>query len=851
MNDSQNVNQDGTDKDSNVDNRLDNLEDKLSLILDLIQENKISEATDIAQEERGEVSSIGQEVRGETSAVEAPQDLPPAPPAPATLAPPTPPVPPAPAAPQGQPAIPAPAAVPAPAAPQGQPYSLITPSPTPSAHGHPVDYGGRQEQIGERSGVLSLSLPSLEAVLRWVGLALVVASFTFAVRALISKGYIGPKGQAILVTVAGFAFLAGGFHLRNKRRTWALSLAGIGAAGLYYLARSDLLASTFSAIAGVFLTLVVFAVTAFLAKETKSSGLTAINTVLASVICTNIFVSASMAIADKGYDLDTGERLVEQDRIAVALTLGALIAVIAASYFQTRFYRQSELYSVTNFTAVIIPWLILSTESDLRTPVTIGLGIIALAGAAIFARAHTPDKLKARPVTPRADGIGSDGTFMSEEQRSKVWAEYKKDTAAHSRNNRRRTLVFASLIAILPSFAFVTGKSLEQGRIANALVALAWAVAGVVATYWVIKNAKVLNAWALGLGAYLAFVVAIARFVVDSNGVYAVIALQGPVLLLIAWWAKNRQVLVYFSWIFIGLLWLITVTTFYYDADLELTLANGIAHSVRTLALILFGYIAWVEQNRHTRLPFPEAFKDRLGTGLYPGADPAANTKLDRLDNDSLAQEIAENHLAVQQLGHDGHTAQTSRPRRFGVWIVTALTVLLLVWIRRMCVPFEHGDMLISILWALLAFAWFAVGVRTRERGPATLGLGILVLTVVKLVLFDLTFLEPLARALVFAVVGLGMLRMAFILPKLEFEKALTTPDAGEDKESEKAHFQRLDTAIPEEEIVDDSVDDSAASQSDSPIGNIEAFGAAEHTGNTTFGGGKVQWPTAPPEQDT
>jgi hypothetical protein len=113
-----------------------------------------------------------------------------------------------------------------------------------------------------------------------------------------------------------------------------------------------------------------------------------------------------------------------------------------------------------------------------------------------------------------------------------------------------------------------------------------------------------------------------------------------------------------------------------------------------------------------------------------------------------------------------------NRPVSDGV--VLAAWVALLLWIVAVVGPLPQGQMLVSLLWAALGAAVVVVGAGfTPPRitiGPdestalRRLGLTTLAATVVKLVTIDLSEVDTIWRALLFAVIGLALLRLGFRL---------------------------------------------------------------------------------------
>ena len=80
---------------------------------------------------------------------------------------------------------------------------------------------------------------------------------------------------------------------------------------------------------------------------------------------------------------------------------------------------------------------------------------------------------------------------------------------------------------------------------------------------------------------------------------------------------------------------------------------------------------------------------------------------------------------------------------------------------------FQHGETVVSALWALAALGLLAAGLIRRIKELRHGGLGLLGLALVKLFLFDLSELSSLARAASFLAVGLALLVGGFLVQRL------------------------------------------------------------------------------------
>lgn len=101
---------------------------------------------------------------------------------------------------------------------------------------------------------------------------------------------------------------------------------------------------------------------------------------------------------------------------------------------------------------------------------------------------------------------------------------------------------------------------------------------------------------------------------------------------------------------------------------------------------------------------------------------------------------------------------------------------LVLVWLGSVLVHLPQGQAAVSVAWALVGTGVLVAGAMRRERSIATAGLGVLGLTVGKLLTVDLEEVDTLWRAALFLLVGLGFLRLGFLLPRLTGDRTPRHP---------------------------------------------------------------------------
>ncbi len=91
----------------------------------------------------------------------------------------------------------------------------------------------------------------------------------------------------------------------------------------------------------------------------------------------------------------------------------------------------------------------------------------------------------------------------------------------------------------------------------------------------------------------------------------------------------------------------------------------------------------------------------------------------------------------------------------------------LLGWIASAFGHRAQGQVIVSLLWSALAAAALVFGVRADDRGVRTIGIATLGVVLVKLLTVDLAEVDTLWRVGLFLVIGTGLLRLGYVLPRL------------------------------------------------------------------------------------
>lgn len=131
---------------------------------------------------------------------------------------------------------------------------------------------------------------------------------------------------------------------------------------------------------------------------------------------------------------------------------------------------------------------------------------------------------------------------------------------------------------------------------------------------------------------------------------------------------------------------------------------------------------------------------------------------------DAAAGDDVAHLLIIAALGAAALLLWVELFRKVGAALVLALS---LAWLGSVLVHLPQGQALVSVSWAVVGVGVLATGAIGKLTDVAAAGLVVLALTVGKLLTVDLTEVDTLWRAALFFVVGLGLMRLGFMLPDL------------------------------------------------------------------------------------
>lgn len=120
---------------------------------------------------------------------------------------------------------------------------------------------------------------------------------------------------------------------------------------------------------------------------------------------------------------------------------------------------------------------------------------------------------------------------------------------------------------------------------------------------------------------------------------------------------------------------------------------------------------------------------------------------------------------------------RTEGQREFAGALGITAWVGVLAWLGSVLINLSQGQAAISLAWAIMAAGATVAGVALRSSSVRTTGLITLTVVVGKLLTIDLAEVEVFWRVGVFFVVGSGLLRLAYVLPRYETDELTDTPE--------------------------------------------------------------------------
>ena len=138
---------------------------------------------------------------------------------------------------------------------------------------------------------------------------------------------------------------------------------------------------------------------------------------------------------------------------------------------------------------------------------------------------------------------------------------------------------------------------------------------------------------------------------------------------------------------------------------------------------------------------------------------------LERLDGGGALREAIGAAIAAGALAWIGFSSARGSTARYAYLTAAHMVVVLLT--RTLLLPLPGGAAITSTTWAVYAIALVAIGLRSHDDVLRQIGLGTVLVTVAKVLVFDLSAIPTLWRVLLFMGLGTLMLLVSYYVPAL------------------------------------------------------------------------------------
>ncbi len=647
---------------------------------------------------------------------------------------------------------------PPPPTPDMQPSASQPPPPStpsiPSAQPLPPARAARRPGLVTEIGV--------EALLRWAGIVLVGLAAAFLVSTAVQRGWIGPELQLLGATAIGGGLLLSARHLAGRRRNWALALATGGAAVLIVCAGAGYRwLDLYDPVTGLVLVGVAAAIAVWAAIDLRMEAVAVTATAAMLVVPTWARIVADGPVPATGVWL-------------VAFAIGATVVGVDRRWV---LYRVVSTWAVAAWTLGLAG--ILASRDDTRYLVP-AMTLVAVVTAILWLN----------PSLSRASGSSR-----------RPWV-----TTVLGYEHRLTALVPLWTWSAVLAFADLDPRS-PGGWIGVTLAGGFAVVALVAGPLERLIPGEVVASHLLGVGA-LVTVSAVAWL--DGPTLVVVLASQALVTLVIAFRSTdillrlNAYGLAAASWLVLGVGLLdaaeldriVTGPTMAHAAVVVMLAAFAwlmAGHERRSLVDLANGLV-WVAGLGFVAALLAPSTEGRpwlavatvmaiagllAGRRLGPyvlavGATLALGTVT--AGGFSILGAAVEGADLVGHLSNlavvAGLAIVTAGVWRYrpgdGVRPLFVITwIWSLGWLASVLVAGPQGQAAVSATWAVAACGAIVVGIRWNESMVGAVGLVTLGVTLAKLLTVDLAAVDTLWRVGLFLVVGLGLLRLGYVLPTL------------------------------------------------------------------------------------
>lgn len=637
----------------------------------------------------------------------------------------------------------------------------------------------------------------LEDVLRIVGVLLVGLAAVFLVSTAISRGWIGPELQLLGATLIGFGLLGGAVHLAAERRAWGTTF-GIGGSAVVTICAGAAYAwlELVGPVPALVLVTAASAISVAVAIRIKSE-LVAIAATAAMLI-----VPPFASIIADGPVLATG----------IWLGLFAVAATVIGVSQHWLAYKLTAVWATAFWVIILAAVLAVDSNTD---HLVAGAFLVCVVGAMAWLGPLLSERLVG------ATAIGGFGTTTGKTQ---LLALEHRGVAALPLWAWQSILLLGSYRE--PSTIAPLGLIMAGGFLVLAVGARSY-------RKWISEIGFLSHLLGAGL---LVTVAALTWF--DGPVLIVALAAQGAITLFLAYYFDD--LLLKLNGIALALVaWLLVVIDLTDVIRAAIDRADGVTigdHVARLVAVTLVATSAWLigrhQRGEATEIAYGIAWITAL---LYPVSllspfiddrlwlvvgsvivlvSLAAAEKLGRavlaigivsgvitvmaasvgmiettavgLDGDGVPLVDHLSHLAVVlMLGVVTAAVWTRQPPDLSQWLFVGTWISALGWLASVLVGVPQGQVAISAVWAFLACGAIVAGLSTGRSEIRYVGFATLGVVLVKLLTVDLAEVETLWRVGLFLVIGLGLLRLGYVLPKLAARYA---PEESPSEETANTH---------------------------------------------------------------
>ncbi len=610
----------------------------------------------------------------------------------------------------------------------------------------------------------------VEAILRWAGVSLVVLSAVFLVSTAISRGWIGPNLQLLGAVLIGFAMLGAALRLVEESRTYALALANGGAAVLILCAgAAHIWLDLYSALTGLIMVAIAAVIALVVAAELRMESVA-------------VTATAAMLLVPTWAEI-----IADAPVMATGIWLGAF-AVVATIIGLNRgwvLYRAVSTWSAALWVLGLAGVLFSEDNTD---HVIAGIALVAVVGIVLWLNPVLADRRGRTVAAPTgstsaafARGLSGFehrtallvplwtwgsillfGGWSADDPGGVIGLGLAAGFAAValivgpllrwiSNVSFGSHLLGASLLVTVAVVAWLGGPTLMVVLGLQALATLI--LAGLFTDGWLKVNAYALaSIAALLLLAGVAETIDLGRTVTGDNVAHGVVvaSLAGVALLS----ARREQPL--FSHVVNGAVWL---TGLAYIASLLFPFIDARDWLVVGVVLGVAGILAKRLGPLVLALGLAVSGATILGAALSI-VDAAANGTdvLGHLANFSVVAAMVGGTWVLWANGREMDIARI---------LFVASSIAVLGWVASVLVAAPQGQVAVSAAWAIIACSAIVAGVRSDESVVRGVGLATLALVLAKLLTVDLAEVDTLWRVGLFMVIGLGLLRLGYLLPSM------------------------------------------------------------------------------------